>query len=46
MGSGSLSKIADDIFAILHPTGMKVCNGESNALHHVEKLIGRSVEET
>jgi len=43
MGSGSLSKIADDIFAILHPTGMRgYVMVESNALHHVEKLIGRS----
>ncbi len=43
MGSGSLSMIADDIFAILHPTGMRgYVMVESNALHQVEKLIGRS----
>ena len=43
MGSGSLSSILDDIFAILHPTGMRgYVMVESSALHHVEKLIGRS----
>jgi len=43
MGSGSLSKILENIFAILHPTGMRgYVMVESNALHHVEKLIGRS----
>ena len=43
MGSGSLSKIQENIFAILHPTGMRgYVMVESNALHHVEKLIGRS----
>ena len=43
MGSGSLSMIQENIFAILHPTGMRgYVMVESNALHHVEKLIGRS----
>ena len=43
MGSGSLSKIQDDIYGILHPTGMRgYVMVESSALHHVEKLIGRS----
>ena len=43
MGSGSLSRIQENIFAILHPTGMRgYVMVESNALHHVEKLIGRS----
>jgi len=43
MGSGSLSSILDDIFGILHPTGMRgYVMVESSALHHVEKLIGRS----
>jgi transcriptional antiterminator NusG len=43
MGSGSLSSILDDVFAILHPTGMRgYVMVESSALHHVEKLIGRS----
>jgi transcriptional antiterminator NusG len=43
MGSGSLSAILDDIFGILHPTGMRgYVMVESSALHHVEKLIGRS----
>ena len=43
MGSGSLSKIQDDIYAILHPNGMRgYVMVESSALHHVEKLIGRS----
>ena len=43
LGSGSLSMIQENIFAILHPTGMRgYVMVESNALHHVEKLIGRS----
>ena len=43
MGSGSLSSILDDVYAILHPTGMRgYVMVESSALHHVEKLIGRS----
>jgi transcriptional antiterminator NusG len=43
MGSGSLSSILDDVFGILHPTGMRgYVMVESSALHHVEKLIGRS----
>ena len=43
MGSGSLSRIQENIFSILHPTGMRgYVMVESNALHHVEKLIGRS----
>lgn len=43
MGSGSLSNIQDDIYGILHPTGMRgYVMVESSALHHVEKLIGRS----
>ena len=43
MGSGSLSKIQDDIYGILHPIGMRgYVMVESSALHHVEKLIGRS----
>ena len=42
-GSGSLSSIQDEIFGILHPTGMRgYVMVESSALHHVEKLIGRS----
>jgi transcriptional antiterminator NusG len=42
-GSGSLSAIHDEIFGILHPTGMRgYVMVESSALHHVEKLIGRS----
>lgn len=42
-GSGSLSALHDDIFSILHPTGMRgYVMVESSALHHVEKLIGRS----
>ncbi len=43
MGSGSLSSILEDVFGILHPTGMRgYVMVESSALHHVEKLIGRS----
>ena len=43
MGSGSLSRILGNIFSILHPTGMRgYVMVESDALHHVEKLIGRS----
>ena len=43
MGSGSLSRIQDEIYGILHPTGMRgYVMVESSALHHVEKLIGRS----
>jgi transcriptional antiterminator NusG len=43
MGSGSLSALSDDIFGILHPTGMRgYVIVESSASHHVEKLIGRS----
>ena len=43
MGSGSLSSIQEDIFAILHPNVMRgYVMVESSALHHVEKLIGRS----
>ena len=43
MGSGSLSAILDEIYGILHPTGMRgYVMVESSALHHVEKLIGRS----
>ncbi len=43
MGSGSLSSIQDEIFGILHPTGMRgYVMVESSALHHVEELIGRS----
>ena len=43
MGSGSLSVLNKDIFGILHPTGMRgYVMVESSALHHVEKLIGRS----
>ncbi len=43
MGSGSLSSIQEDIFAILHPNAMRgYVMVESSALHHVEKLIGRS----
>jgi len=42
-GSGSLSDIQDEIFSVLHPTGMRgYVMVESSALHHVEKLIGRS----
>ena len=42
-GQGSLSKIQDEIFAILNPTTMRgYVVVESSALHHVEKLIGRS----
>ena len=43
MGSGSLSAILPNIYGILHPTGMRgYVMVESSALHHVEKLIGRS----
>ena len=43
MGSGSLSSIQDEIFGILHPKEMRgYVMVESSALHHVEKLIGRS----
>ena len=42
-GSGSLSAIQGEIYGILHPTGMRgYVMVESSALHHVEKLIGRS----
>jgi transcriptional antiterminator NusG len=42
-GSGSLTSLLPDIMSILHPTGMRgYLFIESSALHHVEKLIGRS----
>ena len=42
-GSGSLTSLQSDIMSILHPTGMRgYLFIESSALHHVEKLIGRS----
>ena len=42
-GSGSLTALQGDIMSILHPTGMRgYLFIESSALHHVEKLIGRS----
>lgn len=42
-GSGSLTALQGDIMSILHPTGMRgYLFVESSALHHVEKLIGRS----
>ncbi len=42
-GSGSLTALLPDIMSILHPTGMRgYLFIESSALHHVEKLIGRS----
>ena len=41
--SGSLTSLLPDIMSILHPTGMRgYLFIESSALHHVEKLIGRS----
>ena len=42
-GSGTLTALLPDIMSILHPTGMRgYLFIESSALHHVEKLIGRS----
>lgn len=42
-GSGTLSDVKDEIFTILHPTGMRgYVMVEASAQHHVEKLIGRS----
>ena len=42
-GSGSLTALQGDIMSILHPTGMRgYLFVESSALHHAEKLIGRS----
>jgi transcriptional antiterminator NusG len=42
-GSGSLTSLQSEIMSILHPTGMRgYLFIESSALHHVEKLIGRS----
>lgn len=42
-GSGSLSNIQDQIFSVLHPSGMRgYVMVESSAQHHVEKLIGRT----
>ena len=43
LGSGSLSVLKDEIFGVLHPPTMRgYVMVESSALHHVEKLIGRS----
>jgi transcriptional antiterminator NusG len=42
-GSGSLTALQGEIMSVLHPTGMRgYLFVESSALHHVEKLIGRS----
>lgn len=42
-GSGSLTALQGDIMSILHPPNMRgYVFVESSALHHVEKLIGRS----
>ena len=42
-GSGSLTSLQGEIMSVLHPTGMRgYLFVESSALHHVEKLIGRS----
>lgn len=42
-GSGSLSALSTEVYGILHPPGMRgYVMVESSALHHVEKLIGRS----
>jgi transcriptional antiterminator NusG len=42
-GSGSLSTIQNEVFSVLHPTGMRgYVFVESSAQHHVEKLIGRT----
>ena len=42
-GSGSLTSLQNDIMSILHPPTMRgYVFVESSALHHVEKLIGRS----
>ncbi|MDA1168504.1 MAG: hypothetical protein O2866_06455 [archaeon] len=42
-GSGSLTDLDEEIMSILHPTGMRgYVFVEASALHHVEKLIGRS----
>ena len=42
-GSGSLTSLQGEIFSVLHPTNMRgYVFVESSALHHVEKLIGRS----
>ena len=42
-GSGSLTSLQGEIFSVLHPTNMRgYLFVESSALHHVEKLIGRS----
>lgn len=43
LGSGSLSALQNEIFGVLHPPTMRgYVMVESSALHHVEKLIGRS----
>ena len=42
-GSGSLTSLQGEIFSVLHPATMRgYVFVESSALHHVEKLIGRS----
>ena len=42
-GSGSLTNIQNEVFSVLHPTGMRgYVFVESSAQHHVEKLIGRT----
>ena len=42
-GSGSLTSLQGEIFSVLHPNNMRgYLFVESSALHHVEKLIGRS----
>tara|TARA_B100000614_G_scaffold103016_1_gene92601 strand:+ start:1199 stop:2113 length:915 start_codon:yes stop_codon:yes gene_type:complete len=42
-GSGSLTSLQGEIFSVLHPNNMRgYVFVESSALHHVEKLIGRS----
>ena len=42
-GSGSLTALQGEIFSVLHPNNMRgYVFVESSALHHVEKLIGRS----
>ena len=43
-GSGSMVALQGEIMSILHPPAMRgYVFVESSALHHVEKLIGRSV---
>ena len=42
-GSGSLTSLQGEIFSVLHPNNMRgYLFVESSALHHAEKLIGRS----